>query len=160
MKTALATLAAATLLAGTAAAQDPAPTPARQVIRDSDSTLTCVQIADEAAQLSEAMGGSPGNSTIGALTDVAKAGAATFIPGAGLLIAGADALTQGDRQRRAIERLAQMNRWFYLNGLYSGRGCMDNPTPAATEQAEPVPNAAAPTAPAVTAPPTPSPRPQ
>lgn len=154
MKTALSTLAAAMLLAGTAAAQDPAPTPAQQVIRDTDSSLTCVQIADEAAQLSQTMGGSPGDSTIGTLTDVAKAGAATFIPGAGLLIAGADALTQGDRQRRAVERLEQINRWFYLNGLYSGRGCMDNPTPVAGP-GEPVPSAAAP---ATT--PAPQPRPQ
>lgn len=159
MKTAIATIAAATLLAGTAVAQDSAPTPAQQVIRDTDSTLTCVQIADEAAQLSQAMGGSPGSSTISALTDVAKAGAATFIPFAGLVIAGADALTQGDRQERIAAALAQQNRWFYLNGLYSGRGCMDNPTPAAA-QAQPVPSAAAPAAAAQTPPPTPSPRPQ
>lgn len=158
MKTSILTLAAGLALAGTAAAQQPAPTPAQQVIRDTDSTLTCVQIADEAAQLSQAMGGNPGDSTISSLTDVAKAGAATFIPGAGLLIAGADALTQGDRQRRVAQALAQQNRWFYLNGLYSGRGCMDNPTPAAGQPA-PVPSAGAP-APTPSTTPAPQPRPQ
>ncbi|GAA0648054.1 hypothetical protein [Brevundimonas lenta] len=145
MKTMLVTLAAAAALAGPASAQQPV-TPAQQIIRPEDSALTCVQIADEAAQLSQAMGGNPGNSTISSLTDVAKAGASTFIPFAGLVIAGADALTQGDRDRRIAEALARQNRWFYLNGLYAGNDCMADaapPAPAVT----PAPAAAAPVPP-------------
>jgi hypothetical protein len=94
-------------------------------VRTGDANLTCRQIADEAAGLSQRMGGTaPG--TLGAAVDVAKAGAAMLIPGAGLLIAGADALTEPERQRRAAEAAAAQNRWHYLNGLYIAGDCMQN----------------------------------
>jgi len=92
-----------------------------QVIRAADETLTCRQIADEAAELSARMGGTPSG---GGLGEMARAGAAMLIPGAGLLLAGADALTREDRERRQAEALADQNRWFYLNGLYTGRRCL------------------------------------
>lgn len=91
------------------------------VIRAADERLTCRQIADEAAQLSATMGGTPSG---GGLGEIAKAGAAMLIPGAGLLFAGADALTREERDRRQAEALAVQNRWFYLNGLYAGRRCL------------------------------------
>jgi hypothetical protein len=102
--------------AAEAAGGQPAP-----VIRTADERLTCRQIADEAAQLSATMGGTPSG---GGLGEIAKAGAAMLIPGAGLLFAGADALTREERDRRQAEALAVQNRWFYLNGLYAGRRCL------------------------------------
>lgn len=103
---------------GRAAAEVPAP-----VIRAADEALTCRQIADEAAALSADMGGTPSGGGLGA---IAKAGAAMLIPGAGLLFAGADALTREERERRQAEALAVQNRWFYLNGLYAGRRCLQS----------------------------------
>ena len=101
---------------GADAEEGPAP-----VIRSADERLTCRQIADEAAALSADMGGTPSG---GGLGEIAKAGAAMLIPGAGLLFAGADALTREERERRQAEALAVQNRWFYLNGLYAGRRCL------------------------------------
>lgn len=109
-------LAAALACAGctTSAATQQAST-----VRAGDERLTCRQIADEAATLSQRMGGTPTGGPLGA---VAKAGAAALIPGAGLLIAGADALTAEDRARREADE----NRWHYLNGLYTARRCLQN----------------------------------
>ena len=95
------------------------------VVRTGDANLSCVQIADEAAGLSERMGANtPGR--LGAAVDVAKAGAAMLIPGAGLVMAGAEALTEPERQRREAEAEALKNRWHYLNGLYIAGDCMQN----------------------------------
>lgn len=94
-----------------------------KVIQASDTTLTCVQISDEAAQLSETMGGEPEGGLFNRLGGVAKAGAAMVIPGAGLVTAAADALTQPGRQREEARELAVQNRWYYLNGLYAGQRC-------------------------------------
>ena len=93
---------------------------AAPVMRAGDSSLTCRQIADEAATLSERMGGTP---TGGALGGVAKAGAAALIPGAGLVMAGVNALTAPQRARREADE----NRWHYLNGLYTARNCLQSP---------------------------------
>ena len=95
------------------------------VVQAGDANLSCTQIADEAAGLSERMGANtPGR--LGAAVDVAKAGAALLIPGAGLVMAGADALTDGERQRREAEAQAMRDRWNYLNGLYIAGDCMQN----------------------------------
>ena len=119
------------------AAQD-GDSPAR-VIRTTDATMTCVQMADEAARLSQDMGGDPDRSVFGMLGGVARSGAAMLVPGAGLVIAGADALTRPAADRREAEALAAQNRWFYLNGLYAGRRCHERaeattgtPSPTAT----------------------------
>lgn len=93
---------------------------AQPVMRAGDANLTCRQIADEAATLSERMGGTP---TGGALGGVAKAGAAALIPGAGLVMAGVNALNAPERARREADE----NRWHYLNGLYTARHCLQNP---------------------------------
>lgn len=115
------------------------------VIRTTDTALTCVQISDEAAQLSEAMGGDPEGGLFSRLGGVAKAGAAMVIPGAGLVTAAADALTQPGRQREEARERAVQNRWYYLNGLYAGQRCQARaeavlsgtpvPAPAATPTA-------------------------
>ena len=95
------------------------------VVKAGDANLSCTQIADEAAGLSERMGdNTPGR--LGAAVDVAKAGAALLIPGAGLVIAGANAVTEPERQRREAEAQALRNRWHYLNGLYIAGDCMQN----------------------------------
>lgn len=115
--------------AGCATAQEPAGTTGAQaggpaaVIRQSDAAMTCVQIADEAARLSQTMGGQEGESVFGRLGGVARAGASMLVPGAGLVIAGSDALTKPERDRREAEALAVQNRWYYLNGVYTGRRC-------------------------------------
>ncbi len=114
--------------ATSALAQEPDDPPANQVIRAEDAAMTCAQIADEAAGLSERMGGPPRGGLLGSLGGMAKAGAAMLIPGAGLAIAGADAVTQGGRDDAAAARAAEENRWFYLNGLSAGRDCQGRQT--------------------------------
>ena len=90
------------------------------VARAGDDSLTCRQIADEAATLSERMGGTPNGGALGTATTVAKAGAAALIPGAGLVMAGVNALNAPERRRREADE----NRWYYLNGLYTARHCL------------------------------------
>jgi hypothetical protein len=107
-------------VAGPGLAQAQGPT----VVRDGDATLTCRQMADEAATLSAGMGGgNGGGGLLGRLGEVARAGAAMVVPGAGLALAGADALTSSDRERREARADAGRDRWNYLNGLYAGKGC-------------------------------------
>jgi len=125
MKTRMIALAAALAgLAGPTMAQD---TPATQVFRDGDMALTCQQIADEAEQLSQSMGGRTGGGVFGRLGGVARSGAAMLIPGAGLAIAGADVVTAPGRERREAEDKATEGRWYYLNGLYAGQHCAPPP---------------------------------
>jgi hypothetical protein len=135
MKIAIAAAVALGLCAAPSAfAQDaPAAGPARtlEVIRASDAALTCAAMADEAARLSEAMGAEPGGSLFGRLGGVARAGASMVIPGAGLVMAGTDALTAPERERKQAEAAAVQHRWYYLNGLYAGRDCMNAPAVAA-----------------------------
>lgn len=119
-----------------AVAQD-ASTPSA-VMRDTDSAMTCVQISDEAAQLSQTMGREPAGSLFGRLGGVARAGAAMIIPGVGLATAAGDALTAPERERKEAEAKAVENRWYYLNGLYAGHRCQDAPAatvPTATSSA-------------------------
>ena len=119
--------AAAPALAQESAAPPEGPI---EVIRTSDTALTCAAMADEAALLSETMGGEPGGGLFGRLGGVARAGAAMLIPGAGLVMAGTDALTAPERDRKAAEATAVQHRWYYLNGLYAGRDCMNAPAGA------------------------------
>lgn len=128
MKSALGLSAATGLLlvAVPAFAQDSAqaaPT-GPEIIRASDAQMSCMQISDEAAELSARMGAEPHGGLFGRIGGVAKAGAAMLIPGAGLAMAAADVATAEDRERRAAETLATQHRWYYLNGLYAGQRCM------------------------------------
>ena len=93
-----------------------------QVMRTNDVALTCVQISDEAAQLSQTMSGEH-EGLLSRFGGVAKAGAAMVIPGAGLVTAAADALTQPQRERREARERSIERRWYYLNGLYAGQDC-------------------------------------
>jgi hypothetical protein len=117
-----------------------------EIIQTADTALTCPQIAETAAQLSQEMGGAPGGGLFGALGGVARAGAAMVIPGAGLVTAAADALTRPDRERKEAAALAVKHRWYYLNGLYAGLRCQ--------AQAE-AQTSATPATPSETAPPSP-----
>jgi hypothetical protein len=113
-----------------------------EVMRASDTAMTCPQISEEAAQLSQQLGGSPGDGILGAVTGVASAGAAMLIPGAGLAIAGVDALTRPDREKKEAQEAAVRHRWYYLNGLYAGQDCQAQadaagPTPATPADAAP-----------------------
>lgn len=92
------------------------------VVRDGDAALTCGQMADEAAGLSADMG-EGGGGLLGRIGEVARAGAAMVVPGAGLALAGADAVTSSGRERREAKADAARDRWNYLNGLYAGKGC-------------------------------------
>jgi hypothetical protein len=116
--------------AGPVLAQEAAPT---LIMREGDDALTCIQISDEATQLSQTMGGeTPNGSVFGRFGEVAKAGAAMVIPGVGLATAASDALTAPGRERREAEARAAEQRWYYLNGLYAGQRCQ-----AATAAAAP-----------------------
>ena len=113
-----------------------------EVIRAGDAAMTCAAVSEEAARLSEAMGGEPDGGLFGRLGGVVRAGASMMIPGAGLAIAGADALTAGDRERKTAEAAAVRHRWYYLNGLYAGQDCQAaadaaGPTPASPADAAP-----------------------
>jgi hypothetical protein len=114
-----------------------------EVIRATDTALTCAAVSEEAARLSQAMGGEPDGGLFSRLGGVARAGASMVIPGAGLAIAGADALTAPERERKTAEEAAVRHRWYYLNGLYAGQGCQAaadaaGPTPATPADADPV----------------------
>ncbi len=108
------------LTAGAASAQETG------VFREADEGLTCAQIGDEAAELSAAMGdATPQGGWLSSLGNLAKSGASMLVPGAGLAVAGADAVRQPGRDRDAAEQAAVQNRWYYLNGLHAGRGCRE-----------------------------------
>ena len=100
------------------------PTGPVEINRAADTALTCAAMAEEAARLSEAMGGEPDGGLFGRLGGVARAGASMMIPGAGLVMAGAYVVTGPGRERRAAETAATRDRWYYLNGLYAGRDCL------------------------------------
>jgi len=152
--------------AGSTFAQEveaPAQSGPIEIIRANDNALTCVQIADEAAQLSETMGGEPDGGLFGRIGGVAAAGAAMVIPGAGLVTAGVDALTRPERERKEAEAAAVRHRWYYLNGLYAGQDCMQAAeaatTPSPVAPAAPTPAPGTTVAPPSTAPaPPPDPR--
>lgn len=131
--------AASPVMAQEAEAPPPGPI---EIIRADDTAMTCAAVADEAAQLSEAMGGEPDGGLFGRLGGVARAGASMIIPGAGLAIAGADAIAAPGRERKEAEAAAVRHRWYYLNGLYAGQGCQaaadaGGPTPASAADADP-----------------------
>ena len=107
---------AAALICGGCATSESTRQANAPVNRAGDASMTCRQIADEAATLSARMGGTPG----GAVRGVAWGGAAALIPGAGLVMAGVDALGASDRARKEADE----NRWHYLNGLYTANNCL------------------------------------
>ncbi len=122
--------------------QAPPPGPI-EVIRATDAAMSCTAVSEEAAQLSEAMGGEPDGGLFARLGGVVRAGATMVIPGAGLAMAGADVLTAPGRERKAAEADAVRHRWYYLNGLYAGQDCQAasdaaGPTPATPADAAPV----------------------
>lgn len=120
------------LMAGPAFAQEagrPAPpteTPLPElqpIFRPGDPAMSCVQISDEAASLSQHMGGSQGGGVFSSVVGVGRAGASLLVPGAGLALAGVDALNRPEREQREARERAVEQRWYYLNGLYTGLRC-------------------------------------
>ena len=93
------------------------------IIRQSDQTMTCEQIVAAGAEISQALGETREQSMFGRFGGVVKAGASMLVPGAGLAIAGVEAMGEDERQAALAEDLARMNRWYYLNGLYFGKSC-------------------------------------
>ena len=119
---------------GTMAVAMPAAAQQGQVIQLGDSGMTCPQIVDGASQLAQVLGGAPeggvfsSEQAISAATSVAMqgaimSGAGRAIPGMGLLGNAMGAMARRDRERREAERLVAQQRWYYLNGLYTGRNC-------------------------------------
>ena len=119
--------------AGPVLAQEATETPPPeqlQIFRTGDAAMTCIQISDEAAALSQQMGGSQGGGVFDSVVGVGRAGAAMLIPGAGLALAGMDALSQPERERREARAKSIEQRWYYLNGLYTGLRCGQEPVAA------------------------------
>ncbi len=119
---------------GALAAAMPASAQEGQIIQLGDSSLTCPQIVEGASQLAQVLGGAPeggvfsSEQAIGAATGLAMqgalmSGAGRAIPGMGLLGNAVGAMARRDRERREAERLVAQQRWYYLNGLYTGRNC-------------------------------------
>jgi len=147
---------------GTLATAMPAAAQQGQIIQLGDASLTCPQIVEGAGQLAEALGGAPeggvfnSEQAIGAATGLAMqgalmSGAGRAIPGMGLLGNAMGAMARRDRERREAERLVAQQRWYYLNGLYTGRNCdqqlaeaSDQPAAQTAVQSS-APEAAAPT---------------
>ncbi len=121
-------------LAGPAFAQEGPPRTDEPlpIIRTTDGSMTCLQVGEEAAQLSQTMESKPDGGVFGMLGGVARSGAAMLIPGAGLAMAGVDVLTKPGEDRREAADLAVQNRWYYLNGLYAGRQCREQAEAATT----------------------------
>ena len=129
------TLRIASLVAGlTVTAVGSASAQTAPIIRMGDTSLDCAQIAQEANQLTQILGGAPeggvftSEQAISAATSAAMqgallSGAGRALPGIGLLGNAAAAAARRDRERREAERLTAQQRWYYLNGLYSGRQC-------------------------------------
>lgn len=124
------------ILAATGAMATAMPAAAQQgqIIQLGDSSLTCPQIVAGAGQLAQVLGGSPeggvfgSEQAIGAATGLAMqgalmSGAGRAIPGMGMLGNAMGAAARRDRERREAERVVAQQRWYYLNGLYTGRNC-------------------------------------
>lgn len=124
------------ILAATGAVVTAMPAAAQQgqIIQLGDTNMTCPQIVEGAGQLAQVLGGAPeggvfnSEQAIGAATGLAMqgalmSGAGRAIPGMGLLGNAMGAMARRDRERREAERLVAQQRWYYLNGLYTGRNC-------------------------------------
>ena len=116
-----------------------------QVIRTGDTGMTCPQIMADANTAATLLGGAPGvfssEQAVNAATSVAMqgalmSGAGRMLPGMGLLGNVAGGIARRDRERREAERLVAQQRWYYLNGLYSGRNCDATPSQAAVAPAQ------------------------
>ena len=116
------------LTAGTAMAAQQSPT----VVRQGDPELTCIQMSEEAAEISARMGEGAGGGLLGRVGEVAKTGASMLVPGVGLAMAGADAVTAPGRERREAAAQSDRDRWNYLNGLYAGKNCNPEQTAEAS----------------------------
>lgn len=136
----------------------PASAQEGQVIQLGDAGLTCPQIVEGAGQLAQALGGAPGGGVFGSEQAIGAAtglgmqaalmsGAGRAIPGMGMLGNAMGAAARRDRERREAERVVAQQRWYYLNGLYTGRNCDDQLAQAAapTPAQSPPPGAATPT---------------
>ena len=133
---------ATVLMAGNAGAQPPNPA---SISRADDLERSCEALAAEAADLSEQMGAADEPTLFGRLGGLARTGA-QLLPGGGLVVAGAAAVTGPSRDRQDAQAEAVRYRWHYLNGMYLGRGCEPPPVTPHVTLAPPDSSAEAPPA--------------
>lgn len=114
--------------AGAAAAQT------SQVIRIGDDAMDCPGIITAANEAAEILGGAPEGGVFGSEQAISAAtglavqgaimsGAGRAVPGVGLLGNALGAAARQRREQQEAARLVAQQRWYYLNGLYSGRDC-------------------------------------
>ena len=105
-----------------------------QVIRMGDTAMTCQQVATEANEISQMLGGAPeggvftSEQAISAATGIAMqgalmSGAGRMLPGMGLVGNALGAAARRQREQEEARRETARTRWYYLNGLYAGRDC-------------------------------------
>lgn len=124
--------AATLLLAGASALAEEG-----QVIRMGDAAMSCEQIVGEANAASDVLGGSPeggvfaSEQAINAATGLGQqavimSGAGSAVGGLGAIGAVGGLFSRAAAQRKEADearRKVAQSRWYYLNGLYSGRQC-------------------------------------
>lgn len=113
-----------------AAAATPALAQEGQVIRMGDSALSCTDIVMQANEAAETLGGAPeggvmtGEAAVGlAQTAALHTGMGSAIPGLGAVGGLFRQASESRKQKQEAERKVAQSRWYYLNGLYSGRHC-------------------------------------
>jgi len=113
-----------------AAVATPAFAQEGQVIRMGDSALSCTDIVMQANESAETLGGAPegglmtGEVAVGlAQTAAIHTGMGSAIPGLGAVGGLFRQASESRKQKQEEERKVAQSRWYYLNGLYSGRQC-------------------------------------
>lgn len=124
------TVAVAACFAAIATVTTPALAQEGQVIRMGDSALTCANIVMEANAAAETLGGTPegglmtGEAAVGlAQTAAVHTGMASAVPGLGAVGGLFRKASEARKQKEEEEKALAQSRWYYLNGLYSGRQC-------------------------------------
>lgn len=124
MKCSIALAAIVAALAAPALAQE------GQVIRMGDSVLSCTDIVMQANAAAETLGGAPegglmtGEAAVSlAQTAAIHTGMGQAIPGLGVVGGMFRQASQARQKQQEEQKKMAQSRWYYLNGLYSGRQC-------------------------------------
>lgn len=119
-----------------------------QVIRMGDTALSCTDIVTQANAAAETLGGAPEGGLMTGAAAASIAQTAALHTGMGAAVPGLGAVgglfrqaAESRKAKQEEERKVAQSRWYYLNGLYSGRECDQAlaaeaaaPAPAATEE--------------------------